>query len=512
VDSRQVPPWVKHVWNELTRPPAFMQSDATKTGSNPRASVTYDEPVADHEAATYHSHSTATDTLRAARKQAHSAWQNVRDLFDSPTDPPTSIRTPQPSASTAERITQKYFVPKRSQRSPASKPRPRLKKQRRIKTTPSRANRPPVDTRTQAAAIDQISVTSHRRSSAEPLPLSVQNARERMRETLHCRIIETEAVDAVWRLTTDQGGVYALKSTTLPRGRIDFMAAALDEIQRRGFAHVAKIVRMRTGEPYFVEGSHLYVLSEWLPGARAQFGSTRQVGATARSTARLHEITRHYEPSGEKPPAAFAVFEHLLAQKQDLTHMQQQLAGSADTEDYDNLALRELTRVSSQASDALALLKLPECERQLAQSIADPGLCHLDVTRRNIIIHPSGHAQLIDFDHMTFGPRVLDLAHLIRRAMQAHGTWTSEIAIAPLLAYNRVRPLTQGEYLLLEALLTFPHRLWRVLRTHYEDSAKDKPAAHKAIEILRDTIAQDEERTRFLETFARQVTRRAQQN
>lgn len=515
MDKHPVPTWMKHLWDELTKPPAILSNQQPRS----RAKGTMDSnPQRDDEA------DDDDDVPARAQRQTGTGRTSggfaLRDLFDSPTDPPLEPRSPKTSARTATRVAQKYFVPKRTQRRPSTKPRPRngaLKKQPGAPALQPRTNVTGQDGRAKSSrsvSPSRITSSSMMRSATAPmqsmsaLPLSVQAATQQVREALDCRIVDAQIVDSVWRVTTDHAQVYALKETSLPLARLRFMADALDEVYRLGFTHVARIIRRRSGDPYLQDAGHIYILSEWLSGNRAQFGSTRQVGAAARATARLHDVSRRFTPKAEEPPCAFAVFDHLIARKQDLLHIQNQLEQGAELDEFDLLAMRQLAKANQQATDALALLKLPETEQDLLLAVQDPGLCHLDITRRNVIMHPNGFAQLIDFDRMAFGPRTLDLAHLIRRAMQAHGTWTSEVAIAPLLAYNRVRPLTQGEYLLLEALLVFPHRLWRQLRTHYDDATESEAQARKSVELLRDTLALEEERERFLVTFARQVTRR----
>ncbi|MCY0875246.1 MAG: phosphotransferase [Firmicutes bacterium] len=515
MDKRPVPSWLKDIWDELTKPPALLGNQP----SHPRKRRPV-QPDADEDEDSSDTEDEESDApLRVTRTPTKGQSRSgrgfsIHDLFDSPTDPPPAPRVPQASSGTAKRVAQKYFVAKKTQRKPSTKPRPR--------TRPRRKQSSSAPTRTLTASTG-LSQGSHTRSitippalrssaaTAQPLsalPAPLQAAAEQVRETLDCRIVETEIVDTVWRVTTDRGQVYALKETALSPARLRFIADALDEVYGLGFTHVARMIRRRSGDPYLQEAGQRYTLSEWLPGHRAQFASTRQVGAAARATARFHDVSRRFTPKGQEPPSAFAVFDHLLARKQDLVHVQNQLEQASALDDFDELALRQLPKANQQAADALALLKLPETERDLSIAVQDPGLCHLDVTRRNIILHPTGYAQLIDFDRTAFGPRTLDLAHLIRRAMQAHGTWTSEIAIAPLLAYNRVRPLTQGEYLLLEALLVFPHRLWRLLRTHYDGPEESEAQARKTVDAFRDAIALEDERERFLVTFARQVTRR----
>ncbi len=497
MDKQSLPPWLRQVWHELTTPPAVLHQNRR----SPRHGTPRNDQSRDNERA----ETVARD-----------------DGEESPTDPPTAAQRPPGSTKTAERLTRKYFVPRPSKLPTKTKPRPRKAAKRTFRSTDSarmRTDRSVIQTAQSSSAPAPQSTT--------PVPARAHTLRSAFTEekgghalrapdsaaaqatAYYERIRSVESVHGIWRIVTNDGRVIALKETRLAPERIRFMADALDELHRRGFAHIARIVRTRQGkDPYLIDQGRTYYASEWLPGHCVQYGSTKQLGAAARTLARFHEKSCDYEPSGYQPPHAFHVFEQLLNRKQTLDQLQKQVEEKSSKDSFDELCLSFFPRAAIHSTESLSLLKLPDVETHLKQSLNHPGLCHLDVTRRNVIMHPAGHAQLIDFDLMTFAPRALDLSHLIRRGMQAHGTWTSEIAIAPLISYNRVRPLTQGEYLLLEALLTFPHRFWRLAQNHYTNPPSKPDDLHQHVTQMEDTLTLEQERATFLQTFSRQVTRR----
>ena len=76
-------------------------------------------------------------------------------------------------------------------------------------------------------------------------------------------------------------------------------------------------------------------------------------------------------------------------------------------------------------------------------------------------------------------------------------------------AAARVRLLSHGEYLLLEALLTYPHRFWRQVRGHYQPDAAGAGTAEQELALLQRTVGEEPARTTFLGNFAAYVTRRA---
>ncbi len=491
MDTRSVPPWLRQIWDELTKPPAVLRQSQKSARQRP----------------------TRTDESRDDERE--DALAKDDDGEESPTDPPVATRRPYGSTKTAERLTRKYFVPRPTRHPTKTRPRPRRTGKRTAHHADSvrmRMDRSIVQTAQSTPA--PVRVQTLRVASAEqqteksPRASDTDTTRAKAYDE---RIRSVELVHGVWRIVTGDGRAIALKETALSPERIRFMADALDELHRRGFTHLARIVRTRQDqEPYLMDHGRIYYASEWLPGHSVQYGSTAQLGAAARTLARFHEKSCDYEPLGYQPPHAFHVFEQLLNRKQALDQLQKQVEAKASKDRFDELCLSFFPRTAMHSTESLSLLKLPDVETHLKQSLNHPGLCHLDVTRRNLIMHPAGHAQLIDFDLMTFAPRVLDLSHLIRRGMQAHGTWTSEIAIAPLISYNRVQPLTHGEYLLLEALLTFPHRFWRLTQNHYANPPTKPDDLQQRITQLEDTLALEQERAAFLQTFSRQVTRRGQ--
>lgn len=494
MQRNNVPPWLRHIWTELTKPPAVLQGEhrpAKVVRSDSQEDP--DEQEAEEE---------SEPRMRSRSKL--SRW-TLPSPSDSPTDP-IDPKTLSGSSRTAVRVGQKYFTPRRVSR-PASKPRPQRPKPTRAKP-PARAAISPLTDTAGRAEPSLATARPAKTIQAAPAALALDRRTVNIVTAFGTKIVAAEPREGVWRLIAADGKAIALKPTVLPRDRIRFIADALDELAARGFTSGTRLLRTPDKRPFVEEGGQTYYASEWIEGRRVEFASARQVGAAAKSLARLHDLSRDYTAYGYIPPDAFGLFDRFLARRQQLSSLLTTFAQS-DEDDFAVLAASVLTQAEQQASDTLALLKRPSVEEHLQISRQKPGLCHLDVTRGNLVFRPNGAVGIIDFDHMAFGPRVLDLGHLIRRAMQASGAWTSEVALAPLIAYNRVRPLDSGEYALLEAVLTFPHRLWRLCADHAQRPPTSPEGKRIELARLRDALQLEGERAAFLQTFARQVTRRA---
>lgn len=512
---QSIPPWLSQLWAELTKPPKVLQSGSGRSGSpvrrprfDPGGSASYPRPEGGSPL-----QPPSKSRLKRSRGQTP-----PEGFFDSPTDA-TDERLPWGTTKSAIRAGQKYFIPRRSSPKPVSKPRPRRGRAGSLKPPAGKAAPQGAQ---QNAGTDAASRAPSSSESVAPIraggtaqtplaktetaSLSIKRKASEIASAYGERVRQAEPAGGVWRLETSSGRAMALKRTELPVERLQFIANALDHVAKGGLANVPAILRTEAGQPYVRSEGQLFYAMEWIEGRRVELASPRQTGAAARTLARLNELSRSYRPTN-RPKDAFDVFERLLKRKQRLADAGEQLR--LENSDFSALAVEALKNADAQASDSLGLLKLPEAQEQLEADRSRAGLCHLDVTRRNLLLRSDHSVALVDFDQMAIGPRVLDLAHLIRRAMQSVGSWSNEMALAPLISYNRVRPLAPGEYLILEALLTFPHRMWRIAADHILDPPDTDEARRKELVQLRETLAMEEERAAFLQAFSRQVTRRA---
>ena len=468
MDKRPLPPWLKQLWDELTIPPAILRNSstpaATSANARPNAAPREQEAFSDEPS-------------------------------ESPTDPDDIQKKPRHSAKQAERLTRQYFTPKRVGKT-VSKPRRKLPQ----KTKHKKKN-----------VYNQADIITAARNSPEAVaPKRTEKAKshrpdESIISQLSTKIVSTEPKNGIWMLRTDEGKTYALKEAHVPLQRLRWLAEVCDELSHRGFQLVPHFLKTSTGEPFIFDGESLYYAYDWMPGNPLRYESMRQLGDAARSLAKFHMETRQLPPMRitMKP---YPLMADVLHKQQELITLSEKLSATTFSDEYDHLFKSQLKSALEQGEGALAILKLPEVEELIQNH--DNGLCHLDATAQNLIVHPSGYVQLIDLELMNPAPRVVDLSHLLRRAMQAKGTWSSEIAIIPIVAYNRTEPLRQSEYLLLEALLTFPYRLHRLQKSHYGSSAQDQKTSQTQLQQLKKTILLESERQTFLHSYTRQVTRR----
>lgn len=438
---KNAPAWMKDVWKELTTPPHFVKLPSSHAEAPKEGSTPKKE---DKNSGEQQAVSRGHPIIHADIQQA----EGVSNMT------------------------------KRNE-----KKQPRVKN--RVKPLPSRRR---------AVRENAIDLKARKTLLSHGYPIELLDAYEWdvYRATKHENII---------RLETD-AGIFALKRAVISPKRIMFIHEALQSIREEGFLRYAPFLLTAEGDPYVQIERHVYYVTSWVNGRHVDFGNLTHVSEAAATLARLHEFSVGFSLAGYEPPDAFDIASRMKDRRKSLESIVEQVKNRARPNPVDEFVLEHADSYLSQAKEAIEIVSERECELFLDRESEKPGLCHLDVISQNMVVTKKGPVHLIDFDWMTHAPRVMDLGHMMRRAM--HETnWSEDAALVSLVQYNSVRPLVNEEYYLLQALLTFPHRFWRVCERHYQHGGV--PGTMEDLELLAE---EEERREKFLDTFSKYITRR----
>lgn len=311
-------------------------------------------------------------------------------------------------------------------------------------------------------------------------------------------ILDVHRVQNVVRVETDDGD-FALKNTHASAKHVKFLRKAMSYAREHGFDRFADIVNASTGKPYVLDGSNVYYASRWIKGAEANFSSARQVGRVAQSLAEWHESTRGFNPEGYRPDPEFAIHRMLKSRGDDLRRMLASAAAKETPDAFDSTFLSLGENLRKDIEKSLRLVAQPSIATFLKQDAKGSGLCHLDVIPSNFIFDREERFYLIDLDLATYAPRALDLAHLLRRSLE-RSNWNTEVAYAVFYHYNEVREIESAEYAVVQALLTFPYRVWRLAHIRYHVLSEGSQ-----VDSLQAASTNEARRRAFIDSYARQI-------
>ncbi|MDQ0190741.1 phosphotransferase [Alicyclobacillus cycloheptanicus] len=309
-----------------------------------------------------------------------------------------------------------------------------------------------------------------------------------------------EAFRGVIHVVTPEGD-FALKQTNLSPGRVTFVKHLMDHARKHGFEAFAPLALTRKGKPYVTRKEHVYYATQWIPGQQANFSSVQQVGQIAHVLARFHEATRGFTSEAYSAQPEFDLVRMIRRRRNELYRILAEAERKRDPDRFDTTLLELAPALRQDADDSLELVQQTSCEAFLKADAKRPGICHLDVIPGNFVYDLEKRIILIDLDLATYAPRVLDLAHLLRRSLQQQ-YWSAQAAYACFLHYDTVRTITPGEYDLVTALLRFPYRAWRLARTRYQGMRDTFQ-----VDELQAYQSQEPRRQAFLSALADEITR-----
>lgn len=311
-------------------------------------------------------------------------------------------------------------------------------------------------------------------------------------------IKNAQITQSIVRVHTAKGS-YAFKRTHLNSSQIRFLHAAFEFVKQQGFTRLAPFVLTSHKQPYVVDKERVYYATPWRQGQHANFSSVAQVGHVAELLATFHEQSRGFETDAYAAPMEFNLERMLRQRSEDLRTLLAIAQTRREPDDFDHLLAKMSTELREDADESVRLIRNDHCQSFLTEDENLPGLCHLDVIPENFIFTPQHEMTALDFDLCTYAPRALDLAHLLRRALQRQ-QWQTAVAYTCFSSYDSVRPMVGPEYTLVQALMTFPYRAWRVANAHYRFGA-----APAQLDELDECHTEGGRRTAFLSSLARQI-------
>lgn len=305
---------------------------------------------------------------------------------------------------------------------------------------------------------------------------------------------------SVMQLQTSAGEI-ALKRAHVKKRKLQFMFDSLQHIENNGFTRFSRIIPTIRNTLYSPLGEEVFYANQWIQGQSADLTSVPQVGQAALTIAEFHRASRGFEATDFNPPPAFDIAKTLRSRTKEFDVFLSKAKNKRKPDPADQFVMKHIPMYKRQAQQSLAFLDDSRFQDFLEQEEDLPGLCHLDITPQNLVYSSKSGMHLIDFELLAHGPRMLDIAHLIRRSLQMND-WRRETALVPLVQINRVEPLRHAEYRILQSLLTFPHSVWRACHNHY--TVRETPYTLAKLQQL---YEQEHSRQLFLDELGQHINR-----
>ncbi|MDD2421181.1 MAG: CotS family spore coat protein [Heliobacteriaceae bacterium] len=309
-------------------------------------------------------------------------------------------------------------------------------------------------------------------------------------------VLRVEQQGRIWRVETDRGpkALYSYSGNT---GKVNRVHQTLEHLAGRGFRHLNRYIRTRDGKPFVLQANNAYVLTDWLPGRKADFCRAEEVLLATKALAEIHRLgtgactlTVPGDTYDEK------YWHNTLVNRCNEYHQYRQIVEKRSLRTtFDNLFLIHATDYENGALEALK--KVAAGCRQLTPGGYQGQVCHRDWREENLLI-AGRRLSIIGWEHCGTDFPVTDLSRFIRRVMVKKGDWDGATGVAVIAGYDHIRPLEIAEKEVLHGLLSFPERFWDSVASYYRGSVSAATALHQ----LQQAIGEEQRRQTFIQTVA----------
>lgn len=271
---------------------------------------------------------------------------------------------------------------------------------------------------------------------------------------------------------------------------LEFVAAALDHLERQGFRALRHLCRTSGGEPGIRCGTGLYYLAQGEPGRSLTSARESELARVAGLLAAFHRAGEGL-PSHAAERRRYEAWPAVLQDRHAELQLMRREAVHVHGE-FARLFAEYADDFLEQADRAVTGLLASPLEEVRQECAERRQLAHRHFTPSNL--RRLRQDLLIDgWTHLALDLPVIDVARFLQRAADHD----PDRAYAFLSAYHEDRPLSEPEWEVFLAWLRFPHAFWRLGHLHFT-----RRETHRS--RLAKVIHREVEREVFIETLALQ--------
>ncbi len=292
-------------------------------------------------------------------------------------------------------------------------------------------------------------------------------------------------------------GKKVLRKNTLSPERIMFVHAVKEHLYKNNFKNIDRYLYTVEGYPYFIYEGDVYTVSDFIEGSECDFEKEEDVIQAARLLALLHKASRGFTaPEGSKPRDELGKLPYYFNKR------------LGEIKKYKKTAKRRLSKFDYMFLDcadyyydmgqkALEALQASNYDKMVENARKEGMICHRDFTHHNLI-RSNGQMYVTGFNYCCFELKVYDIVNLIRRRMRKC-KWNFEDAVLIINEYSKIESLNADDMEILEIMLQFPQKFWRVINRYY--NSRRSWSEKNYVNRLREVLEESEHHEKFMENF-----------
>ena len=307
-------------------------------------------------------------------------------------------------------------------------------------------------------------------------------------------------------------GIMLLKEAAVSEQRAFLLHKMLCELAEDGYPNLDIPIASKEGQFVSVSGDGTrYLLKKWFNGRECDVRREQDILDAVRNLAILHQKMRWDKGlKTEGISVGRNLKEEFLCHNRELKKVRAFIRNKVNKGAFEYLFLQHFEQMFELAVKAVGLLEDSAYEELYWESIEKGYLTHGDYNYLNVLLLQTGFSgngrweeksmtdriAATNFEHFRLDVQVQDLYYFLRKVMEKH-KWEERLGRQILDVYSSVRPLCDAEREYIALKLLYPEKFWKTANTYYHSNKAWIP--EKNVEKLKLTIAQSEEKLRFLE-------------
>jgi len=273
--------------------------------------------------------------------------------------------------------------------------------------------------------------------------------------------------------STDEGYRVIRKSADT-RAHIAFQHALKEQLYERGFSGTDRYYPTADGVPFFEFGDNAYVMTGLFKHREADFGNVADLEKVMRQVAAFHNVAR-----GLKFEQPFYgnenVLESLRKQATEIDGIKKLIGQRSRLSDFDVVFLKNYEGYRRLMRESLQILEGTRLSQLKAVAKAENAVCHNLLKEEHLLID-GNNMNLIGFSQAAVDYFVFDLCAVIQRYAKNRNKAHMNIG-SVLELYDKHRPLTKDDALILLGLLKYPSKFVKICRQYYSKKRTWTPSA-----------------------------------
>ncbi|MBQ8633472.1 MAG: CotS family spore coat protein [Lachnospiraceae bacterium] len=277
-------------------------------------------------------------------------------------------------------------------------------------------------------------------------------------------------VKGAWILETDRG-LKSLGGCSYSEGKVAFEQKVKQFAAEHGFPALDLYVENKE-QGFLVQGPYneQFVMRDWFYGEECDAKSKDHVLLAVETLARLHNSLKGLSLSAEEQTFCLQqrAPELLERRNKELRRVRTYIRSKKQKTVFEQNFLSQFDTQAARAEEALALLDNAVYEHYYCNAVEEGCMLHGNFTHHSVILLPEDGMAVTGFDKAETGIRIQDFYQLFRKIMEKWD-WDTSLGDSMLETYQKIRPVPKEEWQLLQVMLLYPEKFWKVANHYYNN-------------------------------------------